>query len=103
MRYWFREIAGWVLVALGLFIFYLVYWFCTVATLEHPYPRFLETIPMTVIGIFVFRGGLSLLKTAVAARVCQQAQDRLYPPPPPVRALPAKRAGLPPVSTRSMG
>jgi hypothetical protein len=97
MRYWFREIAGWGFVVLGLFMFYVVYALCTVTP-----PRFLETIPMTVIGVFVFRGGLSLLKTAVAARVCQQAQDRLYPPPP-MRALPAQRPALPPVSPRSMG
>jgi hypothetical protein len=91
MRYWFREIAGWGLVLLGLFIFVLVYGLCT----ETPH-RYMEAMTMTVIGIFVFRGGINVLKTAVAARVCQQAQDRLYPAPvPPVRPTAAQRPLLP--------
>ncbi len=97
MRYWFRETAGWGLVLLGLFIFVLVYGLCT--GMPH---RYVEAMTMTVIGIFVFRGGINVLKTAVAARVCQQAQDRLYPAPvPPVKATPAQRPVLPPVPGRT--
>jgi hypothetical protein len=83
MRYWFREIAGWALTGIGLFIFVLVYSLCN----QRDEPRYVEAMTMTVVGIFVFRGGINLLKTAVAARVCEQAQDRLYPAPvpPPVR------------------
>jgi hypothetical protein len=72
MRYWIREVAGWLLVVLGLFIFVLVYELC----LER---KIFESWPITIIGIFVFRGGIHLLKVAIAARICQQAQDRLYP------------------------
>lgn len=99
MRYWFREIAGWGLVVIGLFIFLLVYALCT-NQLDHP--PYVQAMIMTVIGIFVFRGGINVLKTAVAARVCQQAQDRLYPAPvPPVRPTATQRLALPPAQSRS--
>jgi hypothetical protein len=74
MRFWIREIAGWLLVGLSMFAFYLVYVFCRNRMI-------LEAWPFTIIGIFVFRGGIHLLKVAVAARVCLHAQDRLYPAP----------------------
>jgi hypothetical protein len=74
MRFWIREIAGWLLVVLGLYTFFEAYRFCRVRML-------LEAWPVTIFGIFVFRGGIHLLKVAVAARVCLQAQDRLYPAP----------------------
>jgi hypothetical protein len=74
MRFWLRELAGWALVLLGLACFVVVLAFC--------YLHYIfEAWPLTVIGIFVFRGGIHLLKVAVAARICQQAQDRLYPAP----------------------
>ena len=66
MRFWIRELAGWLLVALGLFVFYL----CLVLLFGN---RIVEVGPLTLIGIIIFRGGIHLLKTAVAARVCLQA------------------------------
>jgi hypothetical protein len=72
MTYWLREAGGWLLLIVGLYFFVLAYDYCE----GH---NIFEAWVMAVIGIFVFRGGIHLLKVAVAARVCRQAQDRLYP------------------------
>jgi hypothetical protein len=80
MMYWVREVAGWLLVGLGLLLFLTVYDFCERRAV-------FEAGIFAVVGIFVFRGGIHLLKAAVAARICRQAQERLYPaaPAPAVR------------------
>jgi hypothetical protein len=85
MIYWTREVAGWTLVALGLMAFLIAIdrWFP-----EH----FLWAVLTAVIGVFLFRGGIHLLKVAVAARVCREAQERLYANPAlGSAALPAAR------------
>ena len=74
IMYWTREVGGWLLVALGLASFGVVLGM----SLEY---HVIQVIPMTVVGVFLFRGGIHLLKVAVAARICQQAQERLYPDP----------------------
>jgi hypothetical protein len=70
MRFWLRELAGWLLVALGLAVFYYCFLFLY-------YGLILEAGPLTVIGIFIFRGGIHLLKMAVAARICLHANAAL--------------------------
>jgi len=69
--FWIREIAGWLLVGLGLCVFYVCY-----LLLMQPGPRILEAGPLTLIGVIIFRGGIHLLKVAVAARICLQAQKQ---------------------------
>jgi hypothetical protein len=86
MSFWLREVAGWTLVLLGLLTFTEVYGLCVER-------RPVEAGFMTVVGAFIFRGGIHLLKVAVAARVCTQAQDRLYPAPPPAPASRPATAG----------
>jgi hypothetical protein len=93
MRFWFREIAGWLLVVLGVMIFLLVFAFLQAK-------GFVEAAVLGVVGVFIFRGGVHLLKVAVAARICQQAQDRLYPAPP---TTPVNRPALPPRSSGARG
>jgi len=72
MIFWLRELAGWVLVLLGLLVFYL-----TLGVLLTPAPYLIQAIFMTVIGVLVFRGGIQMLKLAVAGRVCLRAHQRL--------------------------
>lgn len=34
---------------------------------------------LAMVGIFIFRGGVNLLKVAAAARMCRLANEQLYP------------------------
>ena len=72
MRFWWREVAGWALVLIGLLMFGVCF---VILTSDPAYPRIVEAGPLTVIGIIVFRGGIHLLKVAVAARVCLEAAE----------------------------
>jgi hypothetical protein len=69
MSFWLREVCGWLLVGLGLVIFSQVYLFCL--------DRWIfEAAILLLMGIFVFRGGIGLLKVAVAANVVRQTQEQ---------------------------
>ncbi len=70
MRFWIREFFGWFLVLLGLFLFY---WDLSLLLAERV-SQYLQAMAMLPIAIFVFRGGIQLLKVAVAARMCSYAQ-----------------------------
>lgn len=72
MTFWLRELAGWLLLGLSLVMLYVTYQLILAR-------QILEVWPWTLASIFVFRGSLHLLKVAVAARVCREAQERLYP------------------------
>ena len=74
MLYWGRELAGWVLVSVGVLVFV-----ATLIVLANG--RLMESGPMAFMGFVVFRGGIHLLKVAVAARVCTEAAARLDAPP----------------------
>jgi hypothetical protein len=69
MRFWLREIAGWLLVLAGLFLFW-----CCLALLLNERPQYIQAGPLTLIAIIVFRGGIHLLKVAVAARIVLAAE-----------------------------
>ena len=72
MRFWTRELAGWILLVVGLYLFRQAFVLLTIQE-----PRLLEGATLTIIGVVVFRGGIHLLKVAVAAQVCLRAQERL--------------------------
>jgi hypothetical protein len=85
MRFWVREVAGWLLVLIGLYVF----WACFAMLADYRRePRIIEVGPLVFIGFVIFRGGIHLLKVAVAARVCLHAQKALEQNPS-VRGRPA--------------
>lgn len=79
MRFWTREIAGWLSLLLGLFGFYV----CYVLLMSR---AIIEAGPMTLISIFLFRGGIQLLKMATAAGICLEAQRRVTEEKPEAHA-----------------
>jgi hypothetical protein len=82
MSYWIREVAGWALVAIGLVVFCQTYQLLLAK-------RVFEAGPLTFIGFIVFRGGVHLLKVAVAA---QAARDVGTAAPQPAARRPAAAA-----------
>ena len=62
--YWSREVAGWLLILVGLWIFWNTY-----VLLNNR--RIFEAAPMAFIGFVVFRGAVHLLKVAVAAQAAR--------------------------------
>lgn len=71
--HWVREILGWVLLAIGLWLFYVAY-FVWMKNF-----RWLYVWPCIIMGLIVFRGGIHVLKVAVAARVCRTAPSEAKP------------------------
>jgi len=59
---WLRELAGWLLLGIGLAIFAIVYFVFLLNKLV------LQAIIFGIVGVFVFRAGVALLKVALAAR-----------------------------------
>lgn len=87
IRFLGREIMGWFLVLVGLGIFYL----CVALLLNAGAEFILEGPVLAMIGIIVFRGGIHLLKVAVAARVAMQTKpDGQNAPPVAKRATKAE-------------
>ena len=63
---WLREVGGWLLIGLGLLAFF--------ETWRMLRGRWIfESVPMAFVAFIIFRGGIHLLKVAVAARAAQQA------------------------------
>lgn len=71
MHFWSREIVGWMLLIFGIGVFLFAGHLLTMGGADPPNHYEIEVACVTVIGIVVFRGGLHLLKVAMAARICQ--------------------------------
>lgn len=75
MMFWIRELAGWLLIGLSMLVYWKVYLFCR----DH---MVFEGAVMLILGVFVFRGGIHLLKVAVAANAARQALQASKATPP---------------------
>jgi hypothetical protein len=84
MQLWTREIFGWVLIALGVYVFFRAF-----LLLTDGHQFMLEGGTITLIGVVLFRGGIHLLKIAVAAQVCMAGTD--------TEKAAAARSGMPAV------
>ena len=70
--YWSREVAGWALILGGLYAFVQAYDLLLSK-------RIFEATPMVFIGFIVFRGGIHVLKVAVAAQAALTQTDAAQP------------------------
>lgn len=70
MSYWVREVGGWLLVLAGLYLFGQAY----DLLLRR---RLFEAVPAVFMGFVVFRGGIHLLKVAVAAQAARRLPEAL--------------------------
>jgi RsiW-degrading membrane proteinase PrsW (M82 family) len=87
MTGWLRETAGWLLTAIGLWFLYQ----CASVLLLRDTTKVVEAGELTLIGVIVFRGGIGLLKSALAARVATRAARMERPEPvPPARTAPRR-------------
>jgi hypothetical protein len=70
MHLWLREVVGWVLILLGVYVFFRAFLLLTAGN-----QFMLEGGTVTLIGVVIFRGGIHLLKIAIAARICLAAEE----------------------------
>ncbi len=67
--FWTRELAGWILVILGIISFIFTY---TVLLLSG---KVVESMVASFISFIVYRGGIHLLKVAIAAKMCREPME----------------------------
>ena len=89
--YWAREVAGWVLVLVGLWAFLRAYDLLL-------NKRIFEATPMVFVGFIVFRGGVHVLKVAVAAQAARTLPDAAQPAARRVTRAPTRSVGPTPAS-----
>jgi hypothetical protein len=106
--YWSREIAGWALILIGLCV-------CWNAYSMFLHKRILDGTPVMFMGFIVFRGGIHVLKVAVAAQAARMVPEVAKPvarrtpktttipigPTPLKSVLPGPKSGRPVASSRS--
>lgn len=81
MSAWLREIAGWVLLGIGLAMFAMTY---AVFLLNR---QVIQAVIFGFGGLAVFRGGLQLLKVAMAARAARDIKREVATAAAPTRKV----------------
>lgn len=74
LAYWSRELAGWALIGSGLWFFWEAY----VLVMNK---RLFAAAPTIFIAFIIFRGGIHLLKVAVAAQAARSLSETSAQPP----------------------
>jgi len=80
MTAWLRELAGWLLLGVGLAIVALTYMMLVNRLI-------IEGFILAVVGVVVFRAGVGLLKVAVAARAMLDVKREMAATAAPRRAV----------------
>jgi hypothetical protein len=78
---WLRELAGWLLLGGGVGAFVL----CYVQFLLHG--RIIEGVICMFVGLAVFRGGMALLKLAIASRAARDVKREMASTAAPVKKV----------------
>ncbi|MCA9035765.1 MAG: hypothetical protein KDA91_11580 [Planctomycetaceae bacterium] len=71
MFFWLREIAGWALVAIALFLINIGLSYVT----DMQEPRVVEAAVVMFVGTSVMRAGILLVRVSTAARACRLDRD----------------------------
>jgi hypothetical protein len=89
--YWAREVAGWLLVLGGVAAFWNAYGLLL-------NKRVFEATPMVFVGFIVFRGGVHVLKVAVAAQAARTLPEAAQPAARRLGRAPGRPVGPTPAS-----
>lgn len=65
--FWVREIAGWVLVLMALYLMYVA----LVFLMDLQSPRVVEAGVVVIAGLGVLKAGILLVRISTAARICR--------------------------------
>jgi hypothetical protein len=90
--YWTREIAGWLLILLGLYFFWQSY-----NNLMRGW--IFQATPLTFVGFIVFRGGIHVLKVAVAAQAARSLPGVAQPTARRITRIPTRVVGPTPAQS----
>ena len=69
--FWLREIVGWALVVMALYLMYVA----LVFLMDLQSPRVIEAGVVVIAGLGVLKAGILLVRISTAARICRLDRD----------------------------